>query len=298
MLRILYVLLSVLLGSVFIFSAITKLFPVELFEISLVEGYVSNWGMAPFLARFIIGVEFVLGVFLIANKYLNTKIIHLGIVLVIAFTIHLIILYFLQGNNQNCMCFGTFVSMTPLQSIVKNGVLLFGLFVLLYKHESLAYSVPVYIYIIAIFFLLLTPFALRPFFISTVQRTSDFSGKPLNLNKIDTDYALDTGKHIVGFMTLSCPHCEIAAYKMHVIKQQNPDIPMFLFLNGDSLLLEQFFESTYATNIPYKLIDNPNFMYRIESKVPAIYFINNDTVVKKSAYTEMSEQSINQWFDE
>ena len=63
---IIHFLLRLLVGATFIFSGASKLLFIEPFELSFVElGF--GWYITPFLARFLIASEFILGLALIFN---------------------------------------------------------------------------------------------------------------------------------------------------------------------------------------------------------------------------------------
>src|ERR1700749_2558133 len=99
--KILLGLLCVLMGAVFIFSGYTKLYPIEPFEYTFVDIGVINWQLAPFVARILIGLEFLIGIILILNVNLKKLGYKLGISILVIFCIYLILLMFLSGNKGN-----------------------------------------------------------------------------------------------------------------------------------------------------------------------------------------------------
>src|SRR3989344_2972752 len=126
-------LLSCVLGVVFIYSAYTKLDPIEPFEFTFVDLGVANWRFAPFIARFFIGTEFFIGLLLVFN--IKVKLTNkLTIATLIFFSLYLTGLLLLSGNKGNCGCFGTHLVMTPLQALFKNGIMI-GLSWLLYRYH-------------------------------------------------------------------------------------------------------------------------------------------------------------------
>ena len=112
------------MGLVFIYSGYTKLFPIEPFEYTFVDLGIGGWRLAPFIARFMIGLEFFIGLLLMANLYIKRFTVKLIAATLIIFCIYLIYVIINNGNNENCGCFGTAISMTPLQAIIKNAVML------------------------------------------------------------------------------------------------------------------------------------------------------------------------------
>jgi hypothetical protein len=112
--------LRFLVAILFIFSAYTKLIPIEAFEKQLVDQGITNWCFAPILARCIISVEFFLGIAFLQNHYFKKFILPATALMLVAFCIHLSYQIITQGNSGNCGCMGQVIPMTPLQALIKN----------------------------------------------------------------------------------------------------------------------------------------------------------------------------------
>lgn len=110
----------VIIAFLFVFSAVSKLYPIEAFEKQLVDLKITNWCVAPILARSIIAWELFLGFSFLQNHFLKKFIIPLTVGLLVAFCIHLGYQIYLYGNEGNCGCMGQVIPMTPLQAIIKN----------------------------------------------------------------------------------------------------------------------------------------------------------------------------------
>lgn len=113
-----------IIAFLFVFSAVSKLFPIEAFEKQLVDLKITNWCIAPVLARAIIAWELFLGFCFLQNHFFKKFIIPLTVGLLLAFCIHLGYQIYLYGNAGNCGCMGQVIPMTPLQAIIKNLVAL------------------------------------------------------------------------------------------------------------------------------------------------------------------------------
>ena len=85
---------------------------------------------------------------------------------------------------------------------------------------------------------------------------------------------LSQGKHIIAFMSLTCPHCRIAAKKMRIMHERNSDIPFYFVLNGDDNKLKLFFDDTHTDSIPYCKLNGRNFIYLAGLSMPRIYLVN------------------------
>jgi uncharacterized membrane protein YphA (DoxX/SURF4 family) len=109
-LKIVFFLLCSFMGLVFIYSGYTKLYPIETFEYTFVDLGIGGWRLAPFIARFMIGLEFFIGLLLITSMYIKRFTIKLTAVSLIIFCIYLIFIMISNGNNGNCGCFGTAIA--------------------------------------------------------------------------------------------------------------------------------------------------------------------------------------------
>ena len=113
-----------IVAVLFIFSAYTKLIPIEAFEKQLVDQGITNWCFAPILARCIISFEFFLGIAFLQNHYFKKFILPATALMLLVFCIHLTYQIITQGNSGNCGCMGQVIPMTPLQALIKNIVTL------------------------------------------------------------------------------------------------------------------------------------------------------------------------------
>jgi hypothetical protein len=301
------VILSVLTGLVFLYSAYSKLLPIiETFEFTFVDLGVANWYSAPVFARLLIGLELFTGTLLIICYRLRTFTLPLTIGILVFFTIYLCVLMAVSGNSGNCGCFGEHLRMTPLQGILKN-ILMIGAAVVIYLLQPGWTTRRHFLFI----FLLAIPCAGLPFILNPV----DYSYTSNNLDEkvnypigIDLLYQhhdsvkvekpkveLRQGKHVVAFLSLSCGHCRVAAKKFRLIKKENPSLPIYFVLNGDSLKYKEFIADTKATNIPSSFCGAKVFVQLAGSHLPRIYYLDNGIVVKKVDYFELNQYDIEHW---
>ncbi len=299
--------LRLLVGAIFIYSAYTKIFPVELFEYSFVNIGIISWKVAPFVARLFIGLEFFLGAWLmfgIAFKKFTLKAVF---ALLIFFCGYLLFLIFIKKETGNCGCFGTAVMMTPIQALIKNIVLLFVSYLL--------YIVP-------------QPFFIKRRWIVLVLSILTFSAAfavPFIVNPVNIDYSvtfakskinyhpplellyentqpdkpkadLNKGKWIVAFLSLRCPHCKLAAYKLNVMHNKNPELPIYFVMNGDRKELIAFYKETNAQKIPYNILKgSDNFLKIVGPVYPVIFWLHDGIVERKSTHMELEQEEIEAW---
>jgi hypothetical protein len=302
--------LRILLGAAFLASGYLKLFPIETFEFNFIDIGVANWTTAPFIARALIGFEFLLGFFLLFNIYLQEFTLKATLSLLAFFTAYLCLQILSQGNNGNCGCFGTYLEMTPLQSIYKNIamiILSYWLFVSNKQFNILYQKLKLFIFFIALA-IGTTSFAL-PFILNPVEFhiKSQFNKDELNyILPLDKVYSIENneipkidlrkGKHILCLMSLKCEHCKLAAYKMHIMYNRNPQISFYFLLRGNKeKYLSKFFETTRAENIPHSSYNTDDFMNLSGGEVPAIYWLQDGKVVNRSTVYTINEKEILDW---
>jgi uncharacterized membrane protein YphA (DoxX/SURF4 family) len=293
------------MGLVFIYSGYTKLYPIEPFEYTFVDLGIGGWRLAPFIARFMIGLEFFIGLLLIFGLFIKRFTIKLTVASLLLFCIYLIFVVLNTGNNSNCGCFGTAISMTPLQALIKNAIMLVVCFFIYKYYNGLNYG-KIGKWIFGT--LLITSFAL-PHILNYV----DFNYSEAYLTKKEDHFKLEldslyknakihtppktlsTGKHVIAFMSMSCPHCRIAAKKLRLMKEQNPDISFYLVLNGDYKKIQPFFEDTKAQNIDYCVLNGKSFVYLAGLDMPAIFMVNNSVVENWINYMQLDQSEIEKW---
>jgi hypothetical protein len=303
-LKVLAVVLAILCGAVFLLSAVTKLFPIEPFEYTFVELGITNWKLSVFAARFFIGFEFACGGLLILNFWLKRFTIPLVSFTLLFFIGYLIMQIIHYGNNGNCGCFGTAFVFTPLQGIIKNVVLLAAATFIYFFHPNFSFRFmkPITILLVIVAFVL--PFILNPYDYDAAMK--NYSGQLNYKLDLDTLYhspevpmpkaELRQGKWIIAFMSLTCPHCRIAAKKLHVMKLKNPNLPIYMFLNGKEENVQSFFEDTRATNVPWSGFNGHGLFVKLAGPaVPQIDWVNNGVVENKSNYGVLEQADIEAW---
>lgn len=115
----------ILLGLLFILSAVSKLLPIEAFDLTLVNQGITNWTIAPYLSRFIISIELFLGISFFVNSLVKKISIPFSFLLLIVFCIHLTYLIAVGSGGKNCGCFGELIPMSSVEALIKNIVLIF-----------------------------------------------------------------------------------------------------------------------------------------------------------------------------
>lgn len=85
-------------------------------------------------------------------------------------------------------------------------------------------------------------------------------------------------KKVLAFLDIGCGHCREACYKFTLIKEQNPDLPFYLFFYNDTVYVEDFV-ATYGDNqfSPYYLKSNESFINFAGFEFPSIYYVDESS---------------------
>ncbi len=303
--KIFIYLLSLLIGATFLISAYSKLAPIEPFEYNLVETTGVSWNIAMVLSRVIIALEFAIGVLFIVAWQVRKNALY-SLYLIILFTVHLIVQISLNGNQGDCGCFGQLLPMTPLQGILKNIVLIIGLFILyknpiVWKYNPSAAPYTIFllslVYVFtqnAVEFDYAEKFLNRPFENFTLNLDTIYNDKAhTNIGKPVKD--IRNQKVVLCFLSSSCEHCKIAAKKIAIIHKQDNSIPFYFFINGYEKDIQKFIQTVGTKDIPYSKLNNPTFVQLVGFKLPVIYYYNSGTVEKQVDYYTLETAHLQEW---
>jgi hypothetical protein len=299
--RIVGCILLVALAAVFILSAWSKIYSHNAFDgfvWTFLDLGINSITAAGIIARVMIGFEFLLGLFLLCHVFLKAFTYPAVIVLLTAFTGYLGIILIQQGNTGNCGCFGDVYAMTPIHAIYKNVIMAAATILLIYIYPIRPYKNQEWIAPLIGMAALVTPFIIAPFNNDTQPEAINkiINLSPLYANNPKPGVELRKGKHIVAFLSLTCPHCRKAAYLMEIIQKQHPEIPMFIVLNGPAMYKDEFFKDTHAGDVPYILFTNTDkFIEMAGSSVPAIYWITDGFASYKTTYYQMDPKRMLNW---
>ena len=274
--------LRILVGLVFVISGLAKLYPIEPFEIIFVDLGVANFMFAPFLARFIIAFEIFLGLSIIFNLWLKNIIYYLTQATLVMFTIYLAFLLFTQGNDVDCGCFGSLIALTPIQSIIKNILLIIGLLFVKRRYHS---SGLLWVSILFIIISSVATFSLNRIGLHNLQGVGvnekiDFSDLP-ELYQTNERIDFSKGKKMVAFFTWTCPHCINASRKFVALNKQKEIKNLYVVIGSkkEAGLLE-FFDKT-KSDFPTIWMKDDEFYKYSGGRLPAIVYIEDGVIKKK-----------------
>lgn len=301
--RIFLVLVSICIGALFIYSAYTKLNPIQSFEYTLVEYAHFPWIVAALSARFFIGLEAALGSLLVLHLYGKGKwVLKTALGLIVLLSAYLVYLWLIFGNNVNCGCFGDAIWMSPSSSLLKNIILLLLLILLHRYHNGLQKkwvqitSISLLVVVTSLPFIIYALPDQEPTWLKKSKFQLDMSAiyTPA-LSSTPPSVDLRKGKHIIAFLSFSCPHCRMAAHKMHIMKEMNPAIPFYFVMAGREEYIKSFWKETAAESIPHTRLDADAFTGLVGYSWPVIYWVNNGWVEAETNYIIMSQGEIEKW---
>ncbi|MBK7867253.1 MAG: DoxX family protein [Ignavibacteriales bacterium] len=162
--------LRIFLGAMFLFSGISKLFPIEAFEVVTWQQGLVSLELAPYFSRLMISFEILLGVLFLVGYKMRKFTLPASLFLLAVFTIYLFVIELSGKGRENCGCFGELIPMTGIESILKN-IVFMGMTVYLFyltvveKKSSYLYIAAGYVTIFAVmmFFFSIKPYeAIQP----------------------------------------------------------------------------------------------------------------------------------------
>lgn len=299
--RISGIILLLALAAVFLFSGISKIFSLEAFEWTFIDLGIKSNTTAAIIARLFIGLELMVGTFLLFHIYLKAFTYPITLILLVALTGYLAILVIQQGNEGNCGCFGDWVYMNPLQAIWKNLAMIAATVLLMVIYPIRPYKNQEWIAALLGMAALVVPLVVSPLNLDNQPtiKNEDINLSPLYKAKPAPYVELRREKHIIAFMSLTCPHCRKAAYLLNVIHRQHPKIPIYMVLAGHPDQQEEFFKETKSYSVPHILFrDSQAFAMMAGDAVPAIYWVNNGVIERESNYYQLDPATMEKWLEE
>ena len=318
-LRIVGAILCVAMALVFFYSAYSKsgiLFKgfrfldnssaFDNFQWAFLDMGLNSIFVTGIIARVMIGFELLLGLMLLCHVFLRRFTYKAIIAVLLFFIVYLLLVMSKQGNSGNCGCFGDQVAMTPLAAIIKNLIMIGATILLWFIYPIKPYKYQDYLSLLLGLIAFSLPFVVNPMYTGTgpVAWNHRVELGPLYQYDSIPKQELRTGRHIIGFMSLTCPHCRKAAHLLQIIHHEHPDLPIYFVLIGPQPFMQSFFAETGASGMPYlyysSLTDFDNMInsgveHGAHSGVPAIYWIRDGVIEYKSTYYQLDPALMEKW---
>lgn len=282
--------LSILIGLCFIVSAVLKLLSIDQLEIYIFSLKFFSLDFSSLIARLLIGFELALGFSLVVG-FKNKLSVGVAISTVFAFTVFLIYLSII-GRDDNCQCFGAYINLNPINSIIKN-IIMIGVLCFAYGDR---FSIKIK-YWNAINIVLICVFMLLPLLLFPIGKlTNLFLGKSTVNIEMFEEFVSENkleNKKIICFYSTSCEYCLLADKKMALIYEKygiEDSTTVNVFWQGGNI--EEFYKDDFSSNDDYIELDVIKFLSITNGQMPLIVLLNNNAEPKALAYQNISEKEI------
>lgn len=289
--------LKVLLGLVFIVSAVLKVLDMDRFEIYVYSYHFFSLNFSFLAARAAIIIELVLGVGLISNT-LHKMYWWGSMAMLFGYTL-LLIYALVKGRTDSCHCFGDFLQLDPKQSLLKNGVFML-LFLLVYNVKEWKTPFRWLIFCLALMASTITVFAVSPpdnytpAYDSEHNLNEELFRDMLNEPPFDS-FELQNDKQVVCFFSTGCEMCQMAAQKLSLMQQFYgfpPENITCVFM-GSEESIATFYEKSQSPTYRNVLCNNVlDLLKVINGQFPTIVFLEDGEVIYEYGFRDMKEAEI------
>jgi len=280
--------LSILVGLVFLVSGLIKAFEMELF-IRQIGDYdiISNPALILIGAWGIIITEFCLGTSLIINYKPGISIPPAALLIIIFIGTTGWAWY--TGATDDCGCFGSWVERTPGEAIVEDIFLLAAL-LFSWKYNKKVKNWPFHLKEFLIIFAFLAGLVL-PLLTGTlpdrinrlITGTGEGEYEAFNLEGF-TSFDLSTGRYIIIIMSTDCSHCREEVDNLISISSDN-SLPKVLALTmNDEEQREDFIDEFEPGFNIYQIPDDDFWRLLEDGDIPRTILINDGRILKKWDY--------------
>ena len=293
--------LKVLLGLVFIVSAILKVVDMDQFEIYIYSYHFFSLNFSFLVARAAIIMELVLGVGSISHTL--HKLYWWGSMAMLTGYTLLLIYALYVGRTDSCHCFGDFLQLDPKQSLIKNGVLMV-LFMPVFKMESWKTPFRWLILILAVMASTIGVFVASPPDNYTSNYNPEHNLQTELFYEMLDDSPLDSmnlreGKQVVCFFSTGCDYCQMAARKLSLMQQFYgfPDESITYLFIGNEEGLAKFYKQTESVHYRDVLYpDVGRLLKTVDGNLPTIVFLKDGEVVREYGFRNMNEEEVKSFF--
>lgn len=293
------------IGGVFIIAAILKLISIDEFEL-----YIYSFGILNFLAtsifsRILIAGEFILGLLLIFKIcYKFTW--RVTMLVQILFTLFLIYTAIFR-NDANCHCFGNLIELTPIESIVKNLVII-GLLFLDYGQVTIGNRHRPKLTLLIVNCTLLIVFVISPpdtiykMIYSTEKEIStvDLYNAQLTMyNEQGADTTEFTFEDVISpklivIVSSTCRYCHLGVKKLSMIMKKMElnadDVNIFIWGSDGSIL--NFIKETDTESYSYWKIDPKQAIDITYGRFPVFIWMDEKEIVKVGDFRDITEENL------
>ena len=315
------VLSSKVVGGVFIIAAILKLISIDEFEIYIYSFNIFSFLLTTFVSRIIIIGEFILGLFLILK--INYRFVwKTSLIILMLFTLFLTYAAIFR-QDSNCHCFGELIELNPLESIVKNLILI--LLLLLSQRSAVSYQQskvksqrsesefrvhsPKFFVLSSSFLVLIVVFIISPpdsiykMIYSTEKEVSSIDlhesfDEVVKIDFKEDEIAFDSisafdvkEKQLIAVVSSGCKYCKLGLKKLSLMMKNGgispDDVDIFIWGSPDGII--DFRSETMTEDIDYWHI-MPNDAIRITyGRFPIFIMMENKNIIKVGDFRDLDD---------
>ena len=286
--------LRLLIGGLFITTAVMKLLTLDEFEAYIYSFNLFGFLLSTVVARLVIMAELLLGICLM-SKMLYKYAWWLTMLMLIGFTLFLIYVAIFR-NDTNCHCFGDIVQLNPAHSIIKNVVTMI-LMLFIRKEEDYQFKWKKWALTAAIAISFIVPFcvfhmdALYNKFVSPIDEVNNAAFEAIQTDSTMADLDISNGNYVVAVYASGCKYCKMSAKRMSLMMEQNEIEPskFHILIWGDSTHIQRFMEETNCENFPWHVINPYTAIDVVYGKFPTFILTQNGQVIKGIDYRGLDE---------
>lgn len=287
--------LRLLIGGMFITTAIMKLLSIDNFEAYIYSFNIFSFLLSTVVARLVIMAEMLLGICLM-SKMLYKYAWWLTMLMLAGFTVFLIYVAIFR-NDTNCHCFGDIIEVDPAHSIIKN-VVTMVLMLFIRKEEDYQFKGKKWALVAAVAVSFIVPFCVFPMdavynkFVSPVDEVNNTTFEKILADSTMADFDIHDGNYVVAVYASGCKYCKMSAKRMSLMMEQKQlDSSRFqILIWGDSLHIQQFREETNCEKYPWYVISPYDAIDVVYGKFPTFILTRDGEVVQGVDYRGLDEK--------
>lgn len=291
----------ILVGLVFIASAVLKYLSIDGFDLYVFEHHLVSFDLGSIASRLLVAVECVLGILLVGNLWMpSTR--FFALILLTGFTLYLLLQpVCFRLPEENCHCFGEHIRLSRWQSIGKNAVLI-ALLLLSRNKEQPTGKAGKWIGGVIGAVCLLCAFVINPpdciyrkiYSGDTRIRKDVYTQSVLTKDKAGI---FQNGKQVVCLYSTACHYCRNAAVKMdRMIRYHQWDTAHFrcIFWSSPNAeeQVERFFAQDDMIPLTYTTLAVDTFLLLTDGRMPVLLFSDKGQIIKSMNISEIQEKEI------
>ena len=272
--------ITVLIGLFFIWSAYVKLISIDFYEITLVKQGLASWGYSRFISRIFLAIETTIGLLLIFQYRLKKITIPISFSFITLLTLFLLGRLLFVGNEDDCGCFGEAIKFTTVESLIKNIALLLLLFILWKNNVYISLNKWDYKKVVLSLFIVCTTSIV--IYHPPVNIYKEFSVDGFKVaDKFPIIDSLPSqayeGKSIIALLSPTCKHCKHVAMKLKVMRDNNTDYKIYpVFGFGKSKI--KYFMDKAEYKAEHYIIPKNDFLRLTQGAFPQVYILEDGKI--------------------